>query len=97
MQLPLTLMTQQNVNSSLFLCSFQRQRLLREDKMSRTSVKTFGSRGIVNGGSVEAQQTPEDTETTDGKKGVKVEVDNSQPEEEDEDGDEMFRPLHIPG
>ncbi|XP_042584684.1 sodium/potassium/calcium exchanger 3-like isoform X4 [Cyprinus carpio] len=43
----------------------ERQRLLREDKMSRTSVKTFSSRGIVNGGSVEAQQTPEDTETTD--------------------------------
>ncbi|XP_016411502.1 sodium/potassium/calcium exchanger 3-like [Sinocyclocheilus rhinocerous] len=76
----------------------ERQRLLREDKMSRTSVKTFGSRGIVNGGSLEAQQTPEDTQTTDGKKGVKVEVENSQPEEEDEDGDgdEMFKPLHFP-
>ncbi|XP_042584682.1 sodium/potassium/calcium exchanger 3-like isoform X2 [Cyprinus carpio] len=74
----------------------ERQRLLREDKMSRTSVKTFSSRGIVNGGSVEAQQTPEDTETTDGKKGVKVEVENSQPEKEDEDRDEMFKPLHFP-
>ncbi len=59
-------------------------------------MKTFGSRGMVNGGSVEAQQTPEDTETTDGKK-VKMEVENSQPEEEDEDGDEMFKPLHFPG
>ncbi|XP_043101315.1 sodium/potassium/calcium exchanger 3 isoform X2 [Puntigrus tetrazona] len=74
----------------------ERQRLLREDKMSRTSAKTFGSRGIVNGGSVEAQETPEDTETTDGKKGVKVEVENSQPEEEEDDGDEMFKPLHFP-
>ncbi|KAL0187684.1 hypothetical protein M9458_014783, partial [Cirrhinus mrigala] len=53
---------------------------------------------IVNGGNVEAQQTPDDTETMDGQKGVKVEVENSQPEEEDEDGDgdEMFRPLHFP-
>ncbi|KAI2662126.1 Sodium/potassium/calcium exchanger 3 [Labeo rohita] len=74
----------------------ERQRLLRENRMSRTSVKTFGSRGIVNGGSVEAQQTPEDTEMMDGQKGVKVDVENSQPEEEDEDGDEMFRPLHFP-
>lgn len=65
--------------------------------MSRTSVKTFSSRGIVNGGSVEAQQTPEDTETTDGKKGVKVEVENSQPEKEDEDREEMFKPLRFPG
>ncbi|KAL1270526.1 hypothetical protein QQF64_029542 [Cirrhinus molitorella] len=74
----------------------ERQRLLREKRMSRTSVKTFGSRGIVNGGNVEAQQTPEDTETIDGQKGVKVEMENSQPEEEDEDGDELFRPLHFP-
>lgn len=33
----------------------------------------------------------------DGKKGEKVDVENNQPEEEDEDGDERFRPLHIPG
>ncbi|XP_067257419.1 sodium/potassium/calcium exchanger 3 [Chanodichthys erythropterus] len=70
----------------------ERQRLLRE---SRTPVKTFSSRGIVNGGSVEAQPL-EDAEMMDGKKGVKVEVENNQPEEEDEDGDERFKPLHIP-
>uniref|UniRef100_A0A8C1IPT7 Sodium/calcium exchanger membrane region domain-containing protein n=1 Tax=Cyprinus carpio TaxID=7962 RepID=A0A8C1IPT7_CYPCA len=74
----------------------ERQRLLQENKKSRTSGKTFGSRGIVNGGSVESQQTPEDKEMTDGKKGAKVEVENSQPEEEDEDGDEMFKPFHFP-
>lgn len=72
----------------------ERQRLLQENKMNRTSGKTFGSRGIVNGGSVEAQQTPEDTEMTDGKNGAKVE--HSQHEEEDEDGDEMFKPHHFP-
>ncbi|XP_077058098.1 sodium/potassium/calcium exchanger 3 [Siphateles boraxobius] len=71
----------------------ERQRLLRE---SRTPVKTFSSRGIVNGGSAEPQQTLEETEIIDGKKGVKVDVENNQPEEEDEDGDERFRPLHIP-
>lgn len=59
-------------------------------------MKTFSSRGIVNGGSVEAQPL-EDAEMMDGKKGVKVEVENNQPEEEDEDGDERFKPLHIPG
>ncbi|XP_052415902.1 sodium/potassium/calcium exchanger 3-like [Carassius gibelio] len=74
----------------------ERQRLLREDKMSRTSVNTCGSRAIVNGGSVEAQQTPEDTETMDGKKGVKMEVEDSQPKKEDEDRDQMFTPLHFP-
>ncbi|KTG39753.1 hypothetical protein cypCar_00034510, partial [Cyprinus carpio] len=92
MQLALTLMTHQNIN----VCSSQRQRLLQENKKSRTSGKTFGSRGIVNGGSVESQQTPEDKEMTDGKKGAKVEAENSQPEEEDEDGDEMFKPFHFP-
>jgi len=60
-------------------------------------VKTFSSEGIVNGGSAEPQQTLEDAEMMDGKKGVKVDVENNQPEEEDEDGDERFRPLHIPG
>lgn len=72
--------------------SFQRQRLLRE---SRTPVKTFSSRGIVNGGSVEAQPL-EDAEMMDGKK-VKVELENNQPEEDDEDGNERFKPFHIPG
>lgn len=58
-------------------------------------MKTFNSRGIVNGGSVDTQPL-EDAEMMDGKKGVKVEVENNH-EEEDEDGDERFKPLHIPG
>lgn len=65
----------------------ERQRLLKENRTSRGSVKS--SRGMVNGGNVDAQQTLEDA-------GVKLEVENTQPEEEDEDEDQIFRPLRIP-
>lgn len=55
-------------------------------------MKTFGSGGIENGGSVERPLQDGERIDMDGA----VKSDNPQPEEE-EDGDEIFRPLHVPG
>ncbi|XP_072515048.1 sodium/potassium/calcium exchanger 3 [Salminus brasiliensis] len=70
----------------------ERQRLIRESGQGGSPVKSFGSGGIENGGSVE--RPLEDGERIDRDGGVKA-ADNPQPEEED-DGDEPFRPLHVP-
>ncbi|KAL6463887.1 hypothetical protein MHYP_G00282780 [Metynnis hypsauchen] len=69
----------------------ERQRLIRESGQGSSPVKSFGSGGIENGGSVE--RPLEDGARVDRDGGVKA--DNPQPEEED-DGDEVFRPLHVP-
>lgn len=71
---------------------FQRQRLIRESGQRGSPVKTFGSGGIENGGSVERPLQDGERIDIDGA----VKTDNPQPEEE-EDGDEIFRPLHVPG
>lgn len=55
-------------------------------------MKTFGSGGIENGGSVERPLQDGERIDIDGA----VKADNPQPEEEEE-GDEIFRPLHLPG
>ncbi|KAL7835012.1 hypothetical protein SRHO_G00292590 [Serrasalmus rhombeus] len=70
----------------------ERQRLIRESGQGSSPVKSFGSGGIENGGSVE--RPLEDGARVDRDGGVKA-ADNPQPEEED-DGDEVFRPLHVP-
>ncbi|KAG9281674.1 sodium/potassium/calcium exchanger 3 [Astyanax mexicanus] len=70
----------------------ERQRLIRETGQGGSPVKSFGSGGIENGGSVE--RTLEDGERIERDGGGKA-ADNAQPEEED-DGDEPFRPLHLP-
>ncbi|XP_076868069.1 sodium/potassium/calcium exchanger 3 [Brachyhypopomus gauderio] len=70
----------------------ERQRLIRESGLGGNSMKSFGSGGIENGGSVE--RPLEDGGRMDGDGGVKA-ADNHQPEEE-EDADEFFRPLHLP-
>ncbi|XP_036436477.1 sodium/potassium/calcium exchanger 3 [Colossoma macropomum] len=70
----------------------ERQRLIRESGQGSSPVKSFGSGGIENGGSVE--RPLEDGARMDRDGGVKA-ADNPQPEEED-DGDEVFRPLHVP-
>ncbi|XP_066516810.1 sodium/potassium/calcium exchanger 3 [Hoplias malabaricus] len=70
----------------------ERQRLIRESGVGGSPVKSFGSGGIENGGSVE--RPLEDGERIERDGGVKA-ADNPQPEEED-DGDETFRPLHMP-
>lgn len=82
--------------SSLFISClfvFQRQRLIRESGQGGSPVKSFGSGGIENGGSVDRPLEDGGRLERDG--GVKA-ADNLQPEEED-DGDEVFRPLHVPG
>lgn len=71
---------------------FQRQRLIRESGQRGSPVKTFGSGGIENGGSVERPLQDGERIDIDGA----VKADNPQPEEED-DGDDIFRPLHVPG
>lgn len=55
-------------------------------------MKTFGLGGIENGGSVERPLQDGERIDIDGA----VKADNPQPEEE-EYGDEIFRPLHVPG
>ncbi|TSL28162.1 Sodium/potassium/calcium exchanger 3 [Bagarius yarrelli] len=71
----------------------ERQRLIRESEQKGSPVKTFGSGGIENGGSVERpHQDGERRIDMDGA----VKADNPQPEDE-EDSDEIFRPLHVPG
>lgn len=71
---------------------FQRQRLIRESGQRGSPVKTFGSGGFENGGSVERPLQDGERIDIDGA----VKTDNLQPEEE-EDRDEIFRPLHVPG
>lgn len=55
-------------------------------------MKSFGSGGIENGGSVERPLQDGERIDIDGA----VKADNPQPEEEDY-GDEIFRPLRVPG
>ncbi|MCJ8748536.1 hypothetical protein PDJAM_G00165910 [Pangasius djambal] len=69
----------------------ERQRLIRESGQRGSPVKTFGSGGIENGGSVERPLQDGERIDIDGA----VKADNPQPEEE-EDRDEIFRPLHLP-
>ncbi|XP_053341241.1 sodium/potassium/calcium exchanger 3 [Clarias gariepinus] len=69
----------------------ERQRLIRESGQRGSPVKTFGSGGIENGGSVERPLQDGERIDIDGA----VKADNPQPEEEEE-GDEIFRPLHLP-
>ncbi|XP_026777939.3 sodium/potassium/calcium exchanger 3 [Pangasianodon hypophthalmus] len=69
----------------------ERQRLIRESGQRGSPVKTFGSGGIENGGSVERPLQDGERIDIDGA----VKADNPQPEEE-EDGDEIFRPLRLP-
>ncbi|XP_062844510.1 sodium/potassium/calcium exchanger 3 [Trichomycterus rosablanca] len=71
----------------------ERQRLIRESGVRGSSVKTFGSGGIENGGSIE--RPLQDGERIEQDAGGKA-VDLSHPED-DEDGDETFRPFQVPG
>ncbi len=90
--MPLTLMTQWWI--PLFSFALFRDRDCPGGEDEQDLSEDLRSRGMVNGGSVEAQQTPEDTETQMKRKWSGGE--NSQPEEEDEDGDECSKPLHFP-
>lgn len=74
--------------------SSQRQRLIRESGVGGSSVKTFGSGGIENGGSVERPLQDGEIIVPDG--GGKV-GDNSRDPEDDDEGDETFRPFQVPG
>ncbi|XP_028839763.1 sodium/potassium/calcium exchanger 3 [Denticeps clupeoides] len=70
----------------------ERQRLLRQPGAGSSTVKGLVSGAVENGGSVE-RQAPD--EAANGERGAKG--GSGQPEEEEEDGgDEVFRPLYMP-
>ncbi|XP_062391824.1 sodium/potassium/calcium exchanger 3-like [Sardina pilchardus] len=68
----------------------ERQRLLRESR-GDTPVKGLCSGAMENGGSVDRQALEDGSNGEGGGKGV-----CAQPEEEDDGGDEPFRPLKVP-
>lgn len=89
---------------TLSLFPTQRQRLIRSPNSQLdgdasptaggTPLKGLGSGGLENGGSVE-RQTPEGAGLGDA--GEKPGAEGCQAEEEEEDDDGPFRPLHWPG
>ncbi|TRY90508.1 hypothetical protein DNTS_002644 [Danionella cerebrum] len=65
----------------------ERQRLLQNKRKSRSS---RGNMNVMNG------QTLDDVDGTNGNIRSKEDTDNPCPEEEDDNDEEMFKPLHIP-